>query len=69
MVPIGTSFPSATLWDMTFTFPDTSELPSASEINDYDKYKNPDWTIIDFPDREVEIERTKKDDLRVTITL
>ncbi len=45
------------------------ELPSASEINDYDKYKNPDWTIIDFPDREVEIERTKKDDLRVTITL
>lgn len=42
------------------------ELPIPSEINDYERYKHPDWTIIDFPEDEV---KAKRDDLRVTITL
>ena len=43
------------------------ELPLASEINDYEKYKHPDWTIIDFAEEDV-VDKVP-DDLRVTITL
>lgn len=42
------------------------ELPIPSEINDYERYKHPDWTIIDFPEDEA---KAKRDDLCVTITL
>lgn len=42
------------------------ELPSATNINDYEKYKHPDWTLMDFDPEE---ERATKDDLKVTITL
>lgn len=44
------------------------ELPLASEINDYEKYKHPDWTLMDFQERDCEVEKVP-DDLRVTITL
>ena len=42
------------------------ELPIPSEFNDYERYKHPDLTIIDFPEDEA---KAKRDDLRVTITL